>query len=224
MATHSSVLAWRIPGTEESGGLLSMESHRVGHDWSDLVCMHRTFLECSHTDEETNWGLECKWSYSLWTAKFSFKPKVWPPGLCPFFHKCLIKLKYSCSIGEVNGIPVFLPVESCGQRILVDCCPWGCRVGHDWSNLASIYDSGIKSFPQLLTAIKVQVGGATQLTVKFQNLLFSNITTFRLGKSPKAGMMLAISEIWWASLSLFCHQYDYKHQMCIKSEWFCLDP
>ena len=32
MATHSSVLAWRIPGTEEPGGLLSMGSHRVGHD------------------------------------------------------------------------------------------------------------------------------------------------------------------------------------------------
>ena len=32
MATHSSVLAWRIPGTEEPGGLLSVESHRVGHD------------------------------------------------------------------------------------------------------------------------------------------------------------------------------------------------
>ena len=32
MATHSSVLAWRIPGTGEPGGLSSMESHRVGHD------------------------------------------------------------------------------------------------------------------------------------------------------------------------------------------------
>ena len=31
MATHSSVLAWRIPGTEEPGGLLSMGSHRVGN-------------------------------------------------------------------------------------------------------------------------------------------------------------------------------------------------
>ena len=37
MATHSSVLAWRIPGTEEPRGLPSMESHRVGHDWSDLA-------------------------------------------------------------------------------------------------------------------------------------------------------------------------------------------
>ena len=32
MATHPSVLAWRIPGTAEPGGLLSMGSHRVGHD------------------------------------------------------------------------------------------------------------------------------------------------------------------------------------------------
>ena len=32
MATHSSVLAWRIPGTEEPGGLPSMGLHRVGHD------------------------------------------------------------------------------------------------------------------------------------------------------------------------------------------------
>ena len=37
MATHSSVLAWRIPGTEEPGGLPFMGSHRVGHDWSDLA-------------------------------------------------------------------------------------------------------------------------------------------------------------------------------------------
>ena len=37
MAPHSSVLAWRIPRTAEPGGLPSMGSHRVGHDWSDLA-------------------------------------------------------------------------------------------------------------------------------------------------------------------------------------------
>ena len=37
MAAHSSILAWRIPGTGEPGGLPSMGSHRVGHDWSDLA-------------------------------------------------------------------------------------------------------------------------------------------------------------------------------------------
>ena len=39
MATHSSVLAWRIPGMGELGGLPSMGSHRVGHDWSDLALL-----------------------------------------------------------------------------------------------------------------------------------------------------------------------------------------
>ena len=37
MATHSCVLAWKIPRTGEPGGLPSMGSHRVGHDWSDLA-------------------------------------------------------------------------------------------------------------------------------------------------------------------------------------------
>ena len=37
MAVHSSVLAWRIPGTVEPGGLPSMGSHRVGYNWSDLA-------------------------------------------------------------------------------------------------------------------------------------------------------------------------------------------
>ena len=37
MVTHSTVLAWKIPGMGEPGGLLSMGSHRVGHDWSDLA-------------------------------------------------------------------------------------------------------------------------------------------------------------------------------------------
>ena len=37
MATHSRVLAWRVPGTGEPGGLPSLGSHRVRHDWSDLA-------------------------------------------------------------------------------------------------------------------------------------------------------------------------------------------
>ena len=40
MATHSSILAWRILWTEETGGLQSIGSHRVGHNCSDLVCRH----------------------------------------------------------------------------------------------------------------------------------------------------------------------------------------
>jgi len=43
-ATHSSILAWRIPGTAEPGGLQSMGSHRVGHDRSDLAAAAGAFL------------------------------------------------------------------------------------------------------------------------------------------------------------------------------------
>ena len=42
MATHSSILAWEIPWTEEPGGLQSMGSQRVGHDWA--ISLHVTFL------------------------------------------------------------------------------------------------------------------------------------------------------------------------------------
>ena len=45
MATHSSVLAWRIPRTGEPGGLPSMGSHRVGHDWRDLTAAAAVWLK-----------------------------------------------------------------------------------------------------------------------------------------------------------------------------------
>ena len=48
MAIHSSVLAWRIPGTGEPGGLPSLGSHRVRHDWRDLAAAAAdSFLELS---------------------------------------------------------------------------------------------------------------------------------------------------------------------------------
>ena len=45
MATHSTVLAWRIPGMGKLGGLPSMGSHRVGHDWSDLAAAADSILK-----------------------------------------------------------------------------------------------------------------------------------------------------------------------------------
>ena len=42
MATHSSILAWRIPWTEEPGGPQSIGSDIVGHNWNDLARMHAT--------------------------------------------------------------------------------------------------------------------------------------------------------------------------------------
>ena len=72
MVTHSSVLAWRIPGTGEPGGLPSMGSHRVGHDWSDLaaaavfmkstmICDKEVFLSQMHS--KAWWSMS---SFYLW--------------------------------------------------------------------------------------------------------------------------------------------------------------
>ena len=55
MATHSSVLAWRIPRTEEPGGLQSMGSHRVRHDWSSLAHVHHSLFFISPVE----WPLVC---------------------------------------------------------------------------------------------------------------------------------------------------------------------
>ena len=51
MAPHSSVLAWRIPGTGEPGRLLPMGSHRVGHDWSDLAAAAASIIWANAGDE-----------------------------------------------------------------------------------------------------------------------------------------------------------------------------
>jgi len=48
MAAHSSVLAWRIPGTGEPGGLPSMGSHRVGQDWKDLAAAAAVINDVEH--------------------------------------------------------------------------------------------------------------------------------------------------------------------------------
>ena len=61
MATHSSVLAWRIPGAGEPGGLPSMGSHRVGHDWSDLAEAVAKLSLPRETKVTTAW----KWLFNI---------------------------------------------------------------------------------------------------------------------------------------------------------------
>jgi len=74
MATHSSVLAWRIPGTGEPGGLPSMGSHRVGHDWSNLAAAAAENAHVSHV-----WCLSWD-SLEVWTL-LRMLTKAQPFGL-----------------------------------------------------------------------------------------------------------------------------------------------
>ena len=83
MATHSSVLAWRIPGTGEPGGLPSMGSHRVRHDWSDLaaaaataIAIFRQKIHKSYVYSLIFLQIEC-----IGTSRTSAVPQKAP---CPF--------------------------------------------------------------------------------------------------------------------------------------------
>ena len=78
VATHSSVLAWRIPGMGAPGGLLSMGSYRVGHNWSDLAAAAAAAYYCHHSFVPMIYE-SClfpgnKWIFSLWSE---VTYKVW---------------------------------------------------------------------------------------------------------------------------------------------------
>ena len=122
MATHSSTLAWKIPWTEEPGGLLSTGLHRVRHDWSDLACMHALEKEVTTHSclENPRDGEGCS-----------------PGGLEELdtaerlhFHALEKEMATHSSVlawripgtGEPSGLP------SMGSH----------RVRHDWSNLAAV--------------------------------------------------------------------------------------
>ena len=73
MATHSSVLAWRIPGTGEPSGLPSMGSHRVGHNWSDLAAAAEAGRQNDSRDERT---IDQMWNHVSKTGGKSEKETI----------------------------------------------------------------------------------------------------------------------------------------------------
>ena len=115
MAPHSSVLAWRIPGMGEPGGLPSMRSHRVRHNWSDLAAaegkspgklqlisfLRQIYVSGGAVGKES--ACQCRrCMFESWVRKILCR-KEWQPT------------------------PVFLPGEFHGQRSLVGYSLWGCK-------------------------------------------------------------------------------------------------
>ena len=70
MATHSSVLAWKIPGMGEPGGLSSLGSHRVRHDWSNLAAAAYCLV---HRRNSKDW----KWLSLEWSNNSHFLQVMW---------------------------------------------------------------------------------------------------------------------------------------------------
>ena len=88
MATHSSILAWRIPWTEEPGGLQSTESQRVGHDRSDLVCTY------THTHKHTHPMVKLEKNFKSAQRLRTHATRSRSPGLG--------KLVGPAAMGEIN--------------------------------------------------------------------------------------------------------------------------
>ena len=99
MATHSSILAWRIPWTEEPGGLQSMGLQRVGYDWATNTHKGIRGLPWRFSSRV----LQCKrHKFHLWVGKIPWRRKRLPT-------------------------PVFLPGKSHGQKSLAGYSPWGSK-------------------------------------------------------------------------------------------------
>ena len=114
MATHSSVLAWRIPGMGEPGGLPSLGSHRVVHDWGDLAAAATKFVSDS------------LWPHLLQHARL-FCPLLSPricSNSCPLSRWCYLTISSSAthfffafSLSQHQGLFQWVDSASGGQSV-----------------------------------------------------------------------------------------------------------
>ena len=149
-ATHSSILAWRIPWTEEPGGLQSIGLQRVGHDWSDLARTHMAPVGLNGIDLDCQWlhcvgegkgnplqysCLENPMDRGAWWATVHRVAKSWTrlKRLSTHTHGSngckwdLLGLSVTtlCWRRKWKPTPPFLPGELHGQKRLVGYSPWG---------------------------------------------------------------------------------------------------
>ena len=122
MATHSSVLAWRIPGTGEPGGLLSLGSHKFGHNWSDLAAavFHCMYISVQYSSVQS---LRCvRLSATSWIAA----------------HQASLSIRNSKSSLRLMSIESVMPSSHlilCRPLLLLPPIPPSIRVFSDESTL-----------------------------------------------------------------------------------------
>ena len=108
MAPHSSTLAWKTPWMEEPGGLPSMGSHRVEHDWSDLAAAAAAAMI-------TFWASQAAWWLKKKKSAVQEMPKT------QIWHSW-VEISWN---RKWQPTSVFLPGKFHGQRSLVGYSPWG---------------------------------------------------------------------------------------------------
>ena len=122
MATHSSILAWRIPWAEEAGSLQSIGSQRDRHNWSDLALAGHGML----SDNSQDCGV-----FVLWTNYIYFQHKIKIESI--MVRKCCVKSSkelrggHKCCIKSWDQIAVFRVLQ-----INSHSYPWWLNVPKDW--------------------------------------------------------------------------------------------
>ena len=131
MATHSSILAWRISWTEEPGGLQSIRSQGVGCDWSDLACTHGSFIPSFLRNLYTVLLEKVMAPHSstlAWKILWTEEPgRLQSMGLRRVGHDWVTSLSLFTFMHwrrKWQPTPVFLPGESQGRGSLVGCRLW----------------------------------------------------------------------------------------------------
>ena len=142
MAPHSSTLSWKTPWMEEPGGLQSMGSLRVGHDWVtslSLFHFHALEKEMATHSSVLAWripgtgepgGLTSMGSHRVghdWSDLAAAAANAGDMGSIPGLGWFPWRRKW-------QPTPVLLPGKAHGQRSLEGCSQWGCkRVRHSWA-------------------------------------------------------------------------------------------
>ena len=157
MAIHSSVLAWRIPGMVEPGGLPSMGSHRVGHDWSDLAAAAAAAVTEAEDikkrlQEYTELRLALRFLHDSIHVSMPFS-RIIPPSLSLRVQKSVLYICVSFAVSHTS--PPFVsqrkpPINSfCFQlfRQLISIIPEG-------TLLLDLTSGETSTFPVLITKKK----------------------------------------------------------------------
>ena len=135
ITTHSYILAWRIPWTEEPGRLQSIGWQRVGHDWSDWACrnankhsnVNKMYIDLIQYQVQhwIRYFMLMSWGLLWWLRQERICLQCERPGFDPWVSKILWRRNW-------QPTAIFLPGESHGQRSLVGYNLWGRKsVGHD---------------------------------------------------------------------------------------------
>ena len=107
MATHCSIPAWRIPWTEELGGLQSIGSQRVKHDWSNLARTHTHARAHTHTHTCTDFAITELWGHGpaislVWTCSLTGTLASKAPSVLACLHSTTFSLGLRNQVGFQN--------------------------------------------------------------------------------------------------------------------------